>query len=154
MLTDEEKKEILEELEALPQKRAACIGALNVVQRHRRWVSDESVRDIAEFLEMTPEEVDNVATFYSLIFRCPVGRHVILICNSVTCWMMGYENLLDHLKKRLGIGLGETTLDERFTIIPVVCLGACDRAPALMIDDDLHGPLDPETLDRVLERYP
>jgi NADH-quinone oxidoreductase subunit E len=154
MLTEAEKREIQEELETLPQKCAGCIGALNAVQRHRRWVSDESVRDVAEFLEMTPDEVDNVATFYSLIFRRPVGRHVILICDSASCWIMGYGNVLDHLKKRLGIGLGQTTPDDRFTIVPVVCLGACDRAPALMIDDDLHGPVDARMLDEILERYP
>jgi NADH-quinone oxidoreductase subunit E len=154
MLTEEEKTEILKELEALPQRRAACIGALNAVQRHRRWVSDESVRDVAKFLEMTAEEVENVATFYSLIFRRPVGRHVILICDSASCWIMGYENLLDHLKKRLGIGLGQTTPDDRFTLVPVVCLGACDHAPALMIDDDLHGPVDAGMLGKILEKYP
>ncbi len=154
MLTESEKRDILEELKSLPEKRAACINALNVVQRHRRWVSDESVRDIAEFLEMTPDEVDNVATFYNLIFRRPVGRHVILLCNSATCWMLGYESLLDGLKRRLGIELGQTTPDDRFTLLPVVCLGACDRAPVLMIDDDLHGPVDGEMLDALLERYP
>ena len=154
MLTDEERKETLKELESLPQRRAACIGALNTVQRYRRWVNDESVRDVAEFLEMTPDEVDNVATFYSLIFRRPVGRHMILICNSASCWIMGYENVLDHLKKRLGIGLGQTTPDDRFTIVPVVCLGACDRAPAVMIDDDLHGPVDAGMLGKILEKYP
>jgi NADH-quinone oxidoreductase subunit E len=67
---------------------------------------------------------------------------------------MGYENMLDHLKKRLGIGLGQTTPDDRFTIVPVVCLGACDRAPALMIDDDLHGPVDAGMLGKILEKYP
>ncbi|HPS00942.1 MAG TPA: NADH-quinone oxidoreductase subunit NuoE [Candidatus Sumerlaeota bacterium] len=154
MLTEAEKRDILEEMEALPERRAACIGALNVVQRHRRWVSDESVRDIAEFLEMTPDEVDNVATFYNLIFRRPVGRHVILLCNSATCWMLGYESLLDWLKRRLEIELGQTTSDDRFTLLPVVCLGACDRAPALMIDEDLHGPVEADTLEALLEQYP
>ncbi|MBN1866946.1 NADH-quinone oxidoreductase subunit NuoE [Candidatus Sumerlaeota bacterium] len=153
MLTEEEKTEIEEHLAALPVRRSGCIDALNVVQRHRRWVSDESVRDIAAFLGMTPDEVDSVATFYSLIFRRPVGRHAILLCDSASCWIMGQENLLDLLEKRLGIGLGQTTEDDRFTLLSVACLGACDRAPALMIDDDLYGPVGAETLDGILERY-
>lgn len=153
MLTEEEKKEILEEIDSHPRRRSSCVETLNIVQRHRRWISDESVRDIAEFLEMTPDEVDGVATFYSLIFRRPVGRHVILMCNAVSCWIMGYEQILDHFKRRLGIDWGQTTADGRFTLLPVACLGACERAPALMIDDDLHGPVEAGTLDEILERY-
>ncbi|NIP27499.1 NADH-quinone oxidoreductase subunit NuoE, partial [candidate division KSB1 bacterium] len=75
MLTDEERKEIEEEIKHYPQKRGACIEALKVIQRHRNWVSDESIKDVAEMLEMTPDELDGVATFYNLVFRHPVGRH-------------------------------------------------------------------------------
>jgi NADH-quinone oxidoreductase subunit E len=102
---------------------------------------------------MTPDELDSVATFYSLIYRQPVGRHVILICDSVTCWIMGYEDLLAHLTDCLGIGLGETTEDGRFTLLPVACLGACDHAPAMMIGDELYDDLDRLKIDRILERY-
>ncbi len=136
-----------------PQKRAACIEALKVVQQHRGWVSDEALDDVAELLEMTPDELDGVATFYNLIFRKPVGRHVILICDSVSCWIMGYDNLRDHLKSRLGIDLGGTTPDGRFTLLPSVCLGACDHAPVMMIDDDLHLDLTPERIDQILAGY-
>jgi NADH-quinone oxidoreductase subunit E len=82
-----------------------------------------------------------------------VGRHVILICDSVSCWITGYENLLTHLKQRLGVELGQTTADGRFTLLPVVCLGACDLAPVMMIDEDLHGRLTPEKIDAVLAHY-
>ncbi len=136
-----------------PQKRAACIEALKVVQQHRGWVSDEALDEVAELLEMTPDELDGVATFYNLIFRKPVGRHVILICDSVSCWIMGYDNLRDHLKSRLGIDLGGTTPDGRFTLLPSVCLGACDHAPVMMIDDDLHLDLTPERIDQILAGY-
>ena len=97
--------------------------------------------------------MDSVATFYNLIFREPVGRNVILLCDSVSCWLLGYENLLTHLKNKLGIGLGETTKDNRFTLLPMPCLGTCDHAPALMINNDLHRDLTPEKLDRILEIY-
>jgi NADH-quinone oxidoreductase subunit E len=103
---------------------------------------------------MTPDELESVATFYNLIFRRPVGRHVILICDSVTCWIMGYDRLRQHLTSRLGIQLGETSADGRFTLLPNVCLGTCDHAPALMIDDDLHRDLDAAQLDDILAKYP
>jgi NADH-quinone oxidoreductase subunit E len=154
MLTDEERQEIAAELPRYPEKRAACVEALKIVQRRRGWVSDESLREVAELLEMTPDELDGVATFYNLIFRRPVGRHVILLCDSVSCWIMGGTDLRQRLQERLQIRPGETTADGRFTLLPVVCLGACDRAPAMMIDDDLHGDLTAQRLDAILERYP
>jgi NADH-quinone oxidoreductase subunit E len=153
MLTEEERREIEAELTHYQQKRAVCIEALKIVQRHRGWVSDDAIRDLAEHLEMTPDELDSVATFYNLIFRRPVGKHIILICDSVTCWILGYERLRQHLTARLGIQLGETSADGRFTLLPIVCLGTCDHAPALMIDDDLHRDLEPAELDEILAKY-
>jgi NADH-quinone oxidoreductase subunit E len=153
MLTLEEIEEIQAEFRRYEQKKAACIDALKIVQRRRGWVSDEALRDLAQFLEMTADELDSVATFYNLIFRKPVGRHVILVCNSVSCWIMGYDRIVDRLKERLGIGFGETTSDGRFTLLPQVCLGACDHAPVMMIDEDLHLDLDPHMLDRILAQY-
>ena len=90
MLTDKEKTEIQAELQKYEQKRAACVEALKIVQRHRGWVSDENLQHVAQILDMSPAELDSIATFYSMIFRKPVGRHVILICDSVSCWIMGY----------------------------------------------------------------
>jgi len=140
-------------LRRLPHKRAACIEALKVVQRHRGWVSDESIRDLADYLEMTSDELDNVATFYNLVFRKPVGRHVILVCDSVSCYIMGYEKILDRLHARLGVRFGETTPDNRFTLLPIPCLGTCDRAPAMMVDDDLHRDLNNKNIDEILDQY-
>lgn len=153
MLSAEERKEIEVERAHYPNGQAACIEALMIVQRHRGWVSDEAVRDIAAFLGMTPDEVDGVATFYNLVFRRPVGRHVIKICDSVSCWIMGYEAMRDHLEARLGIRFGGTTPDGRFTLLPIVCLGVCDHAPAMMIGDELYTDLTPERIDAILERH-
>jgi NADH-quinone oxidoreductase subunit E len=152
-LTQEEIQQIETEVGSYPQKRGACVEALRIVQRRRGWVSDEDLREIASLLDMTPDELDGVATFYSMIFREPVGRHVILICDCVTCWIMGYESLLDHLKRRLGIGLGEMTQDGRFTLLPVACLGACDRAPVMMVDEELYTDLSVDQVDEILNRY-
>jgi NADH-quinone oxidoreductase subunit E len=154
MLTEQERQEIADEARHYPERRAVCIEALKIVQQRRGWVSDEALRDLAGFLEMTPEELEGVATFYNLVFRRPVGRHVILLCDSVSCWIMGCERIRGELTARLGIRPGETTADGRFTLLPIVCLGTCDHAPALMIDEDLHRDLDPGALDGILERYP
>jgi|SRR5665213_597829 len=153
MLTSEERQEIEAEFPHYPTRQAVCIEALKVIQRHRGWVSDQGLQDIGEALDMTTEELDAVATFYNLVFRKPVGRHVALICDSVSCWIMGYEKLCQALTARLKVGLGETTDDKRFTVLPIVCLGACDHAPAMMIDDDLYRDVNPDQLDGVLENY-
>src|SRR5580765_4444222 len=109
MLTAEEINEIEAEVAHYPRRDAVCIDALKIVQRRRGWVSDESLRDIAGHLGMSPTDLDSVATFYNLIYRRPVGRHVITVCDSVSCWIMGGERMREHLQERLGIGLGETT---------------------------------------------
>jgi NADH-quinone oxidoreductase subunit E len=154
MLTAEERQEIEAEIPRYEQRRAVCIEAMKIVQRHRGWVSDESIRDIAEVLEMSPDELDSVATFYNLIFRRPVGKHVIHVCDSVTCWVMGYDSIREQLTHRLGIQLGETSADGRFTLLPIACLGTCDHAPALMIDNDLYRDLDSKQMDEILAKYP
>jgi NADH-quinone oxidoreductase subunit E len=153
MLSDAIKHEIESHIHEPEHRQSACTEALRIVQRERGWIDDESIRDVAEFLAMTPHELDSVATFFNLIHRRPVGRHVIRLCSSVSCWVMGYDRLLDALKDRLGVELGQTTPDNRFTILPNQCLGACDHAPALMIDDQLHRDVSSDLLDEILNRY-
>ncbi|MGH7781412.1 MAG: NADH-quinone oxidoreductase subunit NuoE [Candidatus Binataceae bacterium] len=153
MLSTEERQEIEAEMPHYPDQRSVCIEAMKIVQRHRGWVSDESLRDISAFLQMSVDDLDGVATFYNLIFRKPVGKHVIMVCDSVSCWIMGYNGIRDHLCSRLAIEVGKTTADNRFTLLPIVCLGACDHAPVMMVDQDLHVDLDTRKIDQVLERY-
>lgn len=153
MLTEKEIYEIEQDIKLYPMRSAACIEALKIVQEHRGWVSDESVKDIAAFLEIPLEEVDGVATFYNMIFRKPVGRNIILVCNSITCYIMGFESLYQHLSKKLNIKFGETTADKRFTLLPNPCLGDCDHAPAMMINKDHYNKLNPALLDDILEKY-
>lgn len=153
MLSPTEIAEIEHELPVFPHRSAAVIEALRIVQRHRRWVSDDAVRDIAGFLGMSPDEVDSVATFYNMIYRKPVGRHVIHVCDSVSCWLMGYESLKEALVRKLGVQFGQTTADGRFTLLPICCLGTCDRAPALFVGDDLYRDLKLEDLDGILAKY-
>ncbi len=153
MLTEIEKKEILEETKQYPSPHGACIDALKVVQKHRGWISDESVKDVAGILKMSDEEVDGVATFYSRLYRKPVGRNVILICDGISCMILGYESLYEHISKKLGIKYGETTSDDRFTLLPISCLGDCDHAPTLMINDDHYHDLTLLKIDELLENY-
>ncbi len=153
MLTSEERAEIESEFAHYPTRQAVCIDAMKIVQKHRGWISDDALRDIGELLGMSTADLDGVATFYNLLFRHPVGRHVIYLCDSVSCWIMGSDRQCSHLSERLKIAPGETTADGRFTLLPIVCLGACDRAPVMMIDDDTHFDLTLERTDQVLERY-
>ncbi|HXI43816.1 MAG TPA: NADH-quinone oxidoreductase subunit NuoE [Bryobacteraceae bacterium] len=153
MLSPEERQEIEAEFLHYPTKQALSIDAMRIVQKHRGWVSDEALDDIGELLGMSGSDLDGVATFYNLIFRKPVGKHVVYLCDSVSCWIMGCRRLGDHLTARLDTRFGETTADSRFTLLPIVCLGACDHAPVMMIDDDLHLDLEPAKVDEILDRY-
>lgn len=153
MLSDIEKKEIEEAFKDYRFEQAACIEALKIVQRRRGWVSDEDIKDIAAFLEMSPDELDSIATFYSLIFRRPVGRHIIFVCDSVSCWVMGYEKIVAHLKTMLGVDWGGTSSDGRFTLLPTACIGECERAPAILIDDMVYGDLDERKIEEILSGY-
>ena len=154
MLSDAERGRISEEIERYPTRRALSVEALKIVQKERGWVSDEALADVAEILQMSTAELDGIATFYNQIHRRPVGRHVVQVCDGVSCWVLGYDRLHQALAERLGTGLGGTSADGRFTFLPTPCLGACDLAPALMVDDDLYGNVDVADLDAILERYP
>jgi NADH-quinone oxidoreductase subunit E len=135
------------------EPRAATIDALKIVQNQRRWVSDGAVYAIADILGVSAADVEGVATFYNRIYRQPVGRHVIAVCDSIGCFLMGFDQLYGALQTKLGIKPGETTADDRFTLLPVVCLGACDKAPVLMVNDATHFNVTADNVDAVLEQY-
>jgi len=153
MLTDEEKQEIMAQQACFAQKAAVVPEALQIVQHRRGWVADEDIDDLAALLEISTADIEGIATAYNLIFRRPVGRHVILLCDSVSCWIMGYRSMHDCLTSLLKIQLGETTPDNRFTLLTTECLGACDQAPAMLIDGNLHGNLTPEGVEQILAMY-
>lgn len=148
-----EREAIEHEKSHYEDPRSASIEALKIVQKGRGWVPDGAIYAIAEILGIPASDVEGVATFYSQIFRSPVGRHVIRVCDSMTCYIGGHESILDVLRKEFGIEPGQTSEDGRFTLLPVCCLGNCDKAPALMIDDDTYGNIDPGELTKLLEAY-
>ncbi len=153
MLSERERQRIEEEARHHEHRRGAVSEALYIVQESRGWVSDEALTDVAEVLGMSRDEVEGVATFYELLFRRPVGKHVIMVCDSVSCWITGEEKITAHLKKRLGVELGGTSADGTFTLLPIGCLGACDEGPAMTVDGELFVKLTPERVDEVLSRY-
>ena len=150
MLPAELKEKLTSEIAAFDHKREIAIDVLTAVQEHYGYLSDEAVEEAAVLLDMTALEVDELATFYTFLYREPVGKYVIHVCDSLICWMEGEENLVDHLCRTLGIGMGETTADGLFTLLPVCCIGYCDRAPAILVNRKVHGPLTIETLDGLI----
>ena len=152
-LTEAELAEIHHEMGHYEDPRAASIEALKAVQKRRGWVPDGAIGAIAAMLGIPAADVEGVATFYNMIFRRPVGRHVVKVCDSISCFLTGYDELKDAIMAHTGLGWGETGADGRYTLLPVCCLGNCDKGPTLMIDDDTHGPVAPAEVPALLERY-
>jgi NADH-quinone oxidoreductase subunit E len=121
------------------------------LQRHYGWLTDEAVDEAAEILGLSPLQVDELATFYEMIYRRPVGKRVIQVCDSISCWSVGCDGIMEHLKRRLGVEAGGTTEDGMFTLVPCACLGNCGEGPTMMIGDTLYGRLTAERVDEILE---
>ena len=154
VLDEAERAAIEQEMHHYEDPRAASIEALKIVQQARGWVPDGAADAIGDILGIPASDVEGVATFYSQIFRQPVGRHIIRVCDSMTCYIGGHESVLEKIRGQLGISPGQTTADNRFTLLPVCCLGNCDKAPALMIDDDTFGDVTADSVTALLEGYP
>jgi NADH-quinone oxidoreductase subunit E len=151
MLSDEEKTRIEAEARRYPSRRAALSEALMIAQEAPGWVTDDALADVARELGLWPAQAESVATFYELAFRRPVGAHIILVCDSVSCWIRAGESLIEALERKLGVGLGGTTPDGLFTVLPAGCLGLCERAPAALVDGEVYGDLTVEKLDALID---
>jgi NADH-quinone oxidoreductase subunit E len=149
-LPEEKRRRLAERVAAAEHPREETAEVLFALQDHYGWLTDEAVAEAAGLLGMTPLEVEEVATFYNFLYRRPVGRYVIHACDSVVCEMRGGAAVRAHLMERLGVGFGETTPDGLFTLLPVCCVGYCDRAPALLVNLKVHGDLTPARLDALL----
>jgi len=132
--------------------REAAIDVMFALQNYYGHLSDEALEEGARLLGMTPLELEELATFYDFIYREPVGKYVIHICDGVVCWMNGYRSVLDHLCEKLGIGIGETTKDDLFTILPTACIGYCDLSPAVLVNGRPYGPLTPDKINDLLQK--
>lgn len=152
MIPETLKKDLEQKISRTGHPRELVVDVMFAVQQHYGYLSDEGVEETAALLGLTPLEVEELATFYTFIYREPVGKYVIHVCDSVICWMEGYESLRDHLCRKLGIRMGETTPDGLFTLLPVCCIGYCDRAPAMLINREVYGFLTPEKIDEIIEK--
>lgn len=151
MLHQELKASLQEMISSAEHPRELVVDVMLAFQDHYGYLSDEALEEAAMLLDMTPLEMEELATFYTFLYREPVGKYVIHVCDSVICWMDGYESIRDYLSKKLGIKMGETTSDGLFTLLPVCCIGYCDRSPAILINRKVYGPLTIEKLDNILE---
>jgi NADH-quinone oxidoreductase subunit E len=141
MIPADLKHELEQRVSSAVTNREAAVDVMKELQRHYGWLTDEAVQEAAELLALSPLQVEELATFYEMIYRRPVGRHVIHVCDSISCWSVGGESLLQKFEGLLGIGVGATTDDGQFTLLPCCCLGNCGKAPAVMVGERLYGPV-------------
>lgn len=149
-LSADELSVIEHEMSIMETREAAGIEALKVVQRHRGWISDDSLIAIAQCLQISSAQLEGVATFYNLIYRQKVGTHVIHLCDSISCHLTGYEGILQVIQTYLGIGYGQTTPDGKFTLLSNACLGSCDKSPAMMINGQHYQSLTKDSVISIL----
>ena len=149
-LHPELQKWIEERAPRYPSRRSLLVPALLECSRYHDYASPAVMRALAELLDMPAQEVMTVASFYTLVPKHPVGKHVIQVCHNVACWLRASDELIAHLESRLGVKAGETTSDGKFTLITVECLAACGGAPVMMIDDRLYENVSPADADRAL----
>ncbi len=148
MIPDKLREELEKRVAAAVHPREAAVALMKEMQRYYGWLSDEALAEAAEILGLTPLQLEELATFYEMIYRRPVGKRVIHVCDSISCWAMGGESLLQHLAHHLGIAVGETTADDKFTLLPCCCLGNCGESPTMMVGDNIYGNL---TLEKTVE---
>ena len=154
-LTDELKKHLSERFfPRYPTKRAVLLPALHEIQHTYGWIPTAAMEEVAAFLEIAPAEVIDTATFYEEYWLRPKGKYLVQVCRSLSCELCDSKKLTAHCKQKLGIDLGETTPDGRFTLIELECLGSCGTAPAVLVNEVLHENLTPEKLDSVLNKLP
>ena|SRR5579859_7024232 len=136
MIREEARQRMREVAAKYPSARSATLPALHIAQEEEGYISPEGVAAVAETLGLRDDEVDSVVSFYSMYFKKPVGRHVIKVCTSISCYLRESDALLAHLEERLGIHAGETTTDGAFTLLPMECLASCGTAPVLQVNDE------------------
>ena len=151
MIPDELKESLLKQIGHVEHPRELVVDVMFAIQKHYGYLTDEGVQETAELLDMSALEVEQLATFYTFIYREPVGKFVIHVCDSVVCWMDGCDSVREYLCQKLDIQPGATTSDGLFTLLAVCCIGYCDRSPAMLINRKAYGNLTPEKIDGILE---
>jgi NADH-quinone oxidoreductase subunit E len=153
VLSQEHERELLEILSRYPNKMAACIPVLHLCQNaNANWVSPEIIQFVAERLELSAAHVKGVVTFYSLFNQHPPGKHQVWVCRTLSCALRGSDEILAHCQRRLGIGVGQTTADGKFTLRTAECLASCGTGPMMQVDKTYHEALTFEKVDQILAR--
>ncbi len=151
MLSEQSKREIRRIRDEYPDPQSALLPALYLAQQdYCGWLPQQAFDEVAEVMDLPPTQVASAATFYTMLNRKPVGRHLIQVCTNVSCSLLGAEHLLSYISRKLGIGVGETTDDSRITLLEVECLGSCGTAPMMQVDDAYHENLTEEKIDQIL----
>ena len=152
MLPNELKESLEYQIAHADHRREMVVDVMLALQEHYGHLSNEAVEEVAALLGMSPLEVEELATFYTFIYREPVGKYVIHVCDSLICWLDGYESIKNYLCQKLNVEVGATTADGLFTLLPVCCIGYCDLSPAMLINRKVYGQLTPEKIDTILEK--
>ena len=154
MLSEASKAEIQRIRKEYPDARSSLLPALYLVQEdYGGWLPEEAFEEVAAVMDLPATYVGAVASFYTMLNRRPVGRHLIQVCTNISCSLLGGEHLLDYIGRKLGIRPGETTPDGQFTLLEVECLGSCGTAPMMQVDDEYHENLTEDKIDRILESF-
>jgi len=151
MLSESACQQIQELIGTYPRKRSALIPSLHLVQKETGYISQDVMREVARIFELSPNEVHEVVSFYTMFYKKPVGEYVLQVCTNISCQLCNAEGIMAHLTEKLGIKPGETTADKKFTLLEVECLGSCGTSPVVQINDDYYEDLTPEKLDSVLD---
>jgi NADH-quinone oxidoreductase subunit E len=151
MLSETTRRKIESLAGKYPHRRSALIPSLQLAQEEAGFLPPEVISELAGIFELTPNQVYEVASFYTMLYKKQVGRYVIQVCTNISCMLCNSEAILAHLEKRLGIKPGETTPDKKFTLMEVECLASCDTAPVAQINEDYHENLTTEKIDQILE---
>ncbi|CEN32321.1 NADH-quinone oxidoreductase subunit E [Candidatus Westeberhardia cardiocondylae] len=154
LFLDEQDKKIIEkEKKNYESPRAASIEVLKFIQKKYNWIPDELMNPIAKTLNMSSSELEEITTFYSQIFRKPVGKNIIRYCDSIVCYITGYEIIKKKIEFLLKIKPGQTTKNKKFTLLPTCCLGNCDKSPVIMINDNTYTNITPKKISLLLKKY-
>jgi NADH-quinone oxidoreductase subunit E len=151
MIPQEMRDKLQTQVAAAEHPREQAINVMYAVQKHYGYLTDEGLAEAAAILGLTRLELEELATFYDFIYRQPVGRYVIHVCDGVVCWMFHENSVFEYLCKKLGVCAGQVSADGCFTVLPTACIGFCDRAPAMLINGKMYGPLTPQLIDEILE---
>jgi len=151
MIPEELQEKIAGKMDATSHPREKAVDVMYLLQSHYGYMSEEAVHEAARILDMTPVEIDELATFYDFIYRQPVGKYVIHVCDGVVCWMQHYCSVFSYLFRKLRVEVGETTPDGLFTVLPTACIGDCHNAPSMLINGEFYGKLTPEKIDAILD---